>query len=312
MLYYGRWWFEPKPKPARPATGQSLDAETFTRTSSDGAVPGAPIDKAALKREEDLRRALEDSRRVNERLLERLEAMAAKGKEQPTTHTTPAVAKPEKPPAPKKISREKAVFLTRDRSADRLITPATYVLDTWEFIPCHVETTVISEIPGTFTVQVKRDVRDSGTHRHVLIKAGQRIGADARTADLLFGNERIPTFALSYNLPDGTVVDLGEAPILDATGANGLTGEVENHVWRLVWTSVFIGGLRGGRQVLQQTVGRDGFGPIAGGIANEGSQVTQQYLGRAQDTRPTITVQPGEGCNIMVTKPLALPTVASD
>jgi type IV secretion system protein VirB10 len=172
-----------------------------------------------------------------------------------------------------------------------------------------VETTVISEIPGQFTLTVKRDVYDSATHRHVLIKAGQRIGADARTADLLFGNERVPAFALSYNLPDGTPVELGEAPILDATGANGLTGEVDNHVWRLVWTSVFIGGLRGGQQVLQQTVGRDGLGPIASGIGREGSQVTEQRLGRAQDTRPTITVHPGEGCTILVTRPLLLPAI---
>jgi len=79
-----------------------------------------------------------------------------------------------------------------------------------------------------------------------------------------------------------------------------------------VWTSVFIGGLRGGQQVLQQTVGRDGAGPILGGIAREGHQVTQQRLGRAQDTRPTIRAQAGEACNIMVTKPLALPAAAID
>jgi type IV secretory pathway VirB10-like protein len=310
MLYYGNWWWPKKPRVDRWHTGESMGPDTFVRTSSNGQVPGAPVDPAALKREEALRKALEDAQKLNAQILERLEALQSKQKEKPSTQAAPAAAKPEKPREPPKVTREKAVFLTRDRSAG-LVGPATHVLDMWEFIPCQVETVINSEIPGKFTVKVKRDVYDSATHQHVLVRAGQRIGADARTADLLFGNERIPTFALSYSLPDGTSVDLGEAPILDATGANGLTGEVDNHMWRLVWTSVFIGSLRGGQQVLQQTVGRDGVGPIIGGIAREGHQVTQQQLTRAQDTRPTITVHPGEGCNIMVTKPLSSPAITA-
>jgi type IV secretory pathway VirB10-like protein len=316
MLYYGRdlmgYFIEKKPKPTRNATGEPMSPATFVKESSNGMPPGAPIDQAALKREEQYRKTIEEAQAMNQRLMARLEALQAAQKDKTPAQATPRPQKPEKPPEPKKISREKAVFLVRDRSKDGLARHATHVLDTWEFIPCQLETLIHSEIPGKFTVKVKRDVFDSATHQHVLVKAGQRVGAEAKTADLLFGNKRIPTFALSYNLPDGTPVDLGEAPILDATGANGLTGEVDNHVWRLVWTSVFIGGLRGGQQVLQQTVGRDGAGPIIGGIAREGHQVTQQLLGRAQDTRPTITAQPGEGCNIMVTKPLALPAVASD
>ena len=38
---------------------------------------------------------------------------------------------------------------------------------------------------------------------------------------------------------------------MDQAGANGLTGNVDNHMWRLVWTSIFIGGLQGGQQTIQ-------------------------------------------------------------
>ena len=88
-----------------------------------------------------------------------------------------------------------------------------------------------------------------------LIPQGQRIGAKDTSSELLFGNERIPTFALSVSMPDGSAVDLGQAPIMDAAGTNGLTGKVHNHIWRLVWTSVFIGGFRAGQQVLQTELG---------------------------------------------------------
>jgi type IV secretory pathway VirB10-like protein len=315
LLYYGhdisRFFRKERPKVTR-GLGEPMSPESFVKASTNGAVPGAPVDDAALKREVQYQKALADANAMNERLMARLEAMNAARKEQSESRQAAQSPKPERPKEPKPVLRERAVFLVRDRSKEGAIYRATHILDTWEFIPCQLETTLNSEIPGKFTVKVKRDVYDSATHRHVLVKAGQRIGAEAKTADLLFGNERIPTFALSYNLPDGTPVDLGEAPIVDATGTNGLTGEVDNHVWRLVWTSVFIGGLRGGQQVLQQTVGRDGAGPILGGIAREGHQVTQQRLGRAQDTRPTIRAQAGEACNIMVTKPLALPAAAID
>jgi type IV secretory pathway VirB10-like protein len=95
---------------------------------------------------------------------------------------------------------------------------------------------------------------------------------------------------------------------MDAAGTNGLTGQVDNHVWRLVWASIFIGGLRGGQQVLQQEIAGGGPGAIANGIITQGSGVTQRRLGRAQDTRPTITVQSDDLCNILTPKSLQLPS----
>jgi type IV secretory pathway VirB10-like protein len=157
-----------------------------------------------------------------------------------------------------------------------------------------------------FTVKTTRPVWDE-TGQHLLIPQGQRIGAKALTADLLVGNERIPGFALSMSIPGGRTIELGEAPIMDAAGTNGLTGIVDNRMWRLVWTSIFRGGLEGGQQVLQMQLGADGAGPIATGIARQGSSAAQQRLGRAQDTRPLITVSAGEPLKILITKPLSLP-----
>src|SRR5262245_58394044 len=96
---------------------------------------------------------------------------------------------------------------------------------------------------------------------------------------------------------------------MDAAGTNGLTGEVNNHVWRLVWTSIFIEGLRAGQQVLTQELASQGNGVTVTGIGQYSSNLAQQRLGRAQDTRPTITVAAGEKCNILVPKPFTLPAI---
>ena len=90
----------------------------------------------------------------------------------------------------------------------------------------------------------------------------------------------------------------------------GLTGRVNQHYWRL-FGAVFIGGaLRGGMQALQvATAQAGGAGPVASGIAATGNQATQQRLGRALDTRPTIEVDAGQLCNVLLIKPLHLPAM---
>jgi type IV secretory pathway VirB10-like protein len=222
--------------------------------------------------------------------------------------SSPAQKGQAKPP---ERERAKAIYVVNaEKRPEVSLSTPLYTLAVWEYIPCVLENVLNSEIPGTFTVKITRPVLDA-TRQHVLLPQGQRVGAKADTADLLFGNERIPTFGLSVSLPNGQPLELGHAPIMDAAGTNGLTGEVNNHIWRLIWTSVFIGGLRGGQQVLQTQMGADGVAPIVAGIAREGSSATQQRLGRAQDTRPTIIAHSGELCNILIPAPMPLPSFAA-
>jgi hypothetical protein len=235
-----------------------------------------------------------------------------------TNHVVPAAAPappsaPPKPapvvtpkPVPKPVKRAPLVTLVNDQVNKAPETAGDYTLAAWTYVSCTLENVLVSEIEGMFTVRTTRPVWDA-TGSVILIPQGQRIGAKATTAELLLGNERIPGFALSMSLPNGRPVELGEAPIMDASGTNGLTGVVDNHWWRLVWTSIFTGGLQGGQQVLQTELGNSGAGPIAAGIARQGSSQTQQRLGRAQDTRPTITVASGELCQILIPKALQLP-----
>jgi type IV secretion system protein TrbI len=211
---------------------------------------------------------------------------------------------------PKKIKRAGWVTLTNETLDLKEPPKGAYVLPAWTYLACALENVLVSEIEDKFTVTLTRPVWDA-TGSVILIPQGQRIGAQAKTAELLLNNERIPAFALSYSLPNGEIVDLGAASIMDAAGTSGLTGEVDNHWWVLVWTSIFSGGLQGGQQVLQTQLGNDGVGPIAPGITRQGSLGTQMRLGRAQDTRPTITASAGELCQILVPRAVKLPAYAA-
>ena len=123
----------------------------------------------------------------------------------------------------------------------------------------------------------------------------------------LVRNERLPTISLTLALPDGRSVDLGQAPVTDQQGGAGLTGRVNNHWWQL-FGAVFIGGaLCGGMQALQIGLARQaGAGQVDAGISSVGNQAVTQRIGRALDTRPTIEVDAGQLCHVLLTTPLHL------
>jgi type IV secretory pathway VirB10-like protein len=269
--------------------GKTTKKASYTEPTVTNGIDPRDAKMAALQRQ------LDEQQRALDALRQQKAQPAA------TTKAEPAKT----PPPPK--ARAKAVYVVNEAKPPGHPGKPLYTLAVWDYLPCVLENVLNSEIEGMFTVKLTRPVLDA-TRTQVLIPQGQRVGARSHTADLLVGNERIPTFALSVSLPNGSPLDLGDAPIMDASGTNGLTGEVDHHTWRLVWTSVFIRGLEGGQQAVQMQLGPNGLTPIAGGVARGSSDAATKRLGRAQDTRPTITAHSGEQCNILVTKPMQLPS----
>jgi type IV secretion system protein VirB10 len=177
-------------------------------------------------------------------------------------------------------------------------------------LPCLVETAINSDVEGYFTAKVSANVYDTATGYHLLVPQGSTILGHDQSSTLLYGNERLPTVSLTLALPDGRAVDLGQAPVTDQQGMAGLTGKVDQHFWRLFGAVVIGGALRGGTQAVQLETARGGpVGQVASGIAATGNQATQQRLGRALDTRPTITVDSGQLCQVLLIKPLTLPAL---
>jgi Bacterial conjugation TrbI-like protein len=177
-------------------------------------------------------------------------------------------------------------------------------------IPCVLETAVNSDVEGYLVSKVSTNVYDSATGRHLLIPQGSSILGHDQSQQLLYGNERLDTISLTLALPDGRSVDLGKAPITDQQGVAGLTGDVNNH-WGRLFGAVFIGGaLRGGTQAIQVALAQEGgAGQVAAGIAATTNQALSPRVGRALDTRPTITIAAGQLCHVLLIRPLSLPAM---
>jgi len=168
-------------------------------------------------------------------------------------------------------------------------------------ISCLEETQANSDVENGATVKVSVNVWDTNTRRRLLIPQGSTILQQYKSANLLYGAQRLPMYSTRLTLPNGTEQDLESLPTMDHVGQAGLVSHVDNHFWRAVPAILIQGVLRG----TQQSV--SGLNPYASGVAGSaaqyGNRATQPYI----DMRPTITVDPGEGCVVIVQRALKLP-----
>jgi len=263
------------------------------------APPPAPVDMTAA-----------ELARIKAMLANLQAELDALKNRKPPTPTTVVQQQP-KPEPPKKVPGS-MLFVSHDikAGAPPPLT-AEYVLAPGSTkLPCVVETAINSDVEGYLTCRVSTNVYDTATGRHLLVPQGSTILGHDQSQQLLYGNERLPTVSLTLALPDGRSVDLGHAPITDQQGVAGLTGDVNNHWWRL-FGAIFIGGaLRGGVQALQTaTAQAAGAGQVAAGYGSVVNQAMSPRLGRALDTRPTITVEAGQLAHVILIKPLSLPAM---
>jgi type IV secretory pathway VirB10-like protein len=185
-----------------------------------------------------------------------------------------------------------------------------YVLAPGTFLPCQVETVINSDVEGYFTAKVHSNVYDTKTGQWLLVPQGSTIVGNDQSRSLLYGNERMDTVSLTLSFPDGRHVDLGRAPVTDQQGVAGLTGDVDQHYWRL-FGAVFIGGaLKGGVTAMQTAMtSASGAGQVTSGIATLGNQATSNVVGPMLNTRPTIIVHAQQLCNVLLVQELHLPAM---
>jgi type IV secretion system protein VirB10 len=165
-------------------------------------------------------------------------------------------------------------------------------------------------VEGYFIAKVTTNVYDTATGRHLLIPQGSSILGNDQSRQLLYGDERMATVSLKLTLPGGRTVDLGKAPVTDQQGVAGLTGRVDQHYWRL-FGAVFIGGaLKGGISAMQVAMSEAaGAGQVAAGLTSLGHQATNRVVSPMLNTRPTIEVDAGQLCQVLLLQPLHLPAM---
>jgi type IV secretion system protein VirB10 len=198
-------------------------------------------------------------------------------------------------------------------NARRELPASEYELTVGTLIPAALISAVNSDTTGHLVAQVSQHVYDSATGSAILIPQGTRLYGtyDSRVA---YGQRRLPVTWSRVNFPDGTKLDIGNMASLDVTGMSGLTGEVNNHYWRLFGQSTLLGGISG----LTQAGVSDGDDDSRSTAESVADGVTQQYaetgnllIRKNMNIQPTIEIDNAEPFYIMVSQDIVLPPYSS-
>ena len=168
-------------------------------------------------------------------------------------------------------------------------------------LPCILETKIISDVEGFFTCRVTTNVYDTATGRHLLVPQGSTVLGNDQANTLVYGSNRMDTVSLTLALPDGRTVDLGRAPVTDQQGVAGLTGDVNNHYVKLFGAVLIGGALKGGMSAFQiAATEAAGAGQVTSGLTTLGNQATTKVVQPYINIRPTITIEAGQLCTVLL------------
>ncbi|MFJ1254388.1 TrbI/VirB10 family protein [Cupriavidus sp. CuC1] len=164
-----------------------------------------------------------------------------------------------------------------------------------------------SDKPGEFRATVTNDVYDTVNGTCKAIPAGSTL-VGTYSSDIGIGQERILAAFIRMQLPNGKWVPLLGMGGADPNGYAGISGDVNNHFFKIFSGALIIG-------VLEQRFNNTATATTAtpGGITTYGNtagqvaaQTAQTMLNRNQNIRPTITTKPGQKMMVQVKHDIVL------
>jgi type IV secretory pathway VirB10-like protein len=183
----------------------------------------------------------------------------------------------------------------RDALRARPATPG-FVLRKGKVIPAVTERMLNSDLPGAITARVRENVYDA--QGNLLIPFGSTL-VGRYDSQIKIGQERV-LFAFSdLILPNGVTFKLPAAAGSDLAGAAGVTGDVNNHFFKMFGTSLLIAVLAD-RTRQPESVTSFGGNPAITAAGQVLADTSRTVLQRNQNLSPTITVDQGTRINVEV------------
>ena len=178
-------------------------------------------------------------------------------------------------------------------------------------IPGVMVSGINSDLPGPIIGQVRQNVYDSATGRHLLIPAGAKL-VGTYDSNVVSGEERVLIAWNRIIFPDGSSITLNNMPGADQGGLAGFNDQVDNHYLRTFGQALLLSALSAGMQIGQQPRGSANGQLSATQIAAASTAMQFGMLGmqsarRGLNIPPTMVIRPGFLFNIMVTKDIILP-----
>ena len=188
-------------------------------------------------------------------------------------------------------------------------TDSKYSVLQGTLIPAVLLSEINSDLPGPILAQVRDNIFNTTTGKHLLIPQGTKIVGEYNSS-VSPGQQRAQVVWSRLIFPNGNSMDLGRMPSVSGAGASGHQGSVNNHYDKLA-----LG-------VLVTSLLSAGVGMSSGGSSGPGAATPQQIIGqsvgqevarvgtkmaeRTLDVSPTLTVKSGTKINIFSMSDLQL------
>jgi type IV secretion system protein TrbI len=294
------------------------------KMATEGEPTNVGVDQAAQAAEAERQRLLAEQRKVRE-------ADVMMGLTQQPSSTvnasTNAVAPDGNGTAPRSADAKAGLALDPEhdpnaqgnkiafagtKSADEVINPhriqnatSPYTLSAGSVIAGSLITGLNSDLPGLVTAQVTENVYDSPTGRILLLPQGARL-IGSYDSVVAFGQSRALLVWQRIIMPDGSSIQIDNAPATDASGYAGLADKVDRHTWQLI-KGVALSTLLGvGTELTFGGNESDLVRALRESTQQNASQAGQQLAGKSIGIQPTIKVRPGWPLRIVVHKDLVL------
>lgn len=180
-------------------------------------------------------------------------------------------------------------------------TRSAYTLHQGKIIPAVLGRQINSDLPGEITAYVVTNVYDSLGNGALLIPKGSVL-AGRYNSEVKPGQERVLFAFNRLIMPNGQSFDLPGAKGSDLAGASGITGDVNNHFFKMFSTSFFTAWLADRVTPQTTTTGVAGSTTSVSPAGQVLVDVSKSILDRNRSIPPTITVEQGARINVEVKK----------
>ena len=174
-----------------------------------------------------------------------------------------------------------------------------------------LETAINTDNPGQVIARVTENVYSSYDSLFLLIPAGTLLYADYNS-NVSYGQDRVQ---IAWNLlirPDGYRLELGNMNGVDAQGASGAKGSVNNHPFQTLKALGLVAMFSIIQTEVNNTINSQNNPYIQNSLTDiytEASRLGHSIVERALDIKPTITLKQGAEIKIITNTPLEMPPV---
>lgn len=179
-------------------------------------------------------------------------------------------------------------------------------------IPASLQTGIDSDLPGNIWARVTQNVYDTRTGNYLLIPQGTLVQGKYDSS-ISYGQSRVLVVFTRLLFPNGSSVPLDNQPGADLRGYAGLTGDVNNHYWR-VFGNALMFSIFGAAGQLSQPSGDSGNSGtsnqqiVYAAIGQQMTQTAAQMVQKNMNIQPTIKAAPGTDFSIVTTRDIVFPS----